>query len=55
MEVVRSTVALNTVLVNNIMQYLQLNNVLVNNIMQYLQLPYFLAHKMHRDFFRWKF
>ena len=47
-EVVPSTVALNTVLVNNIMRYLQLNNVLVNNIMRYLQLNNVLVNNIMR-------
>lgn len=45
-EVVPNTMALNAVLVNNIMRYLQLNNVLVNNIMRYLQLNTMLVNIM---------
>jgi hypothetical protein len=53
--VIPSTVALNTVLVNNIMQYLQLNTVFVNNVMRYLQFTLPIMNYLHFVIYSFRF
>jgi hypothetical protein len=55
MDVVPSTVALNTVLVNDIMRYLQLNTVLVNNVMRYLQFTLPIMKHLHFVIYSFRF